>query len=352
MVILMKAVILVGGAGTRLRPLTNNTVKAMVPVLNKPFIQYVIEHLKKHNIDTFVLAMGYKPDSIKSYFDFNSVPDTTMVYSVEPEPLGTAGAVKYAEQYINNNEPFFVLNGDIFTDMNLTDMLTFHRERHAKATISLTPVDDPTRFGVVEIDTHQRAKRFVEKPDPREVTSNLINAGVYILEQDILERIPYGKWSMFERDVFPRLIEDGEPVYGYPAHTYWIDMGTPDKYMQLNFDLLCGRCPSLELQMEDTITERQSYIPSDAIQEGPVYIDSGCKIGKNVILKGPLTIGPNCTIGDSAAVEKSIIWHNVSIGNHALIKNSIVLNDNTVASNITVDNTIIAGTGNSAEKNN
>jgi mannose-1-phosphate guanylyltransferase len=332
----MKAVILVGGEGTRLRPLTNNTVKAMVPVLNKPFIWYVIEHLKEHYVDTIILAMGYKPDSIRNYFDINSIPGITLVYSEEPEPLGTAGAVKYAEQYIDSNEPFFVLNGDIFTDMNLTEMLQVHRKRNAIITISLTPVEDPTRFGIVETDSQQRVERFVEKPSRDQITTNLINAGVYILEPDVLERIPHGKWSMFERETFPQLIEEGKPVYGYPTHTYWMDMGTADKYIQLNFDLLNRESPVTRLH--------QSTIPPDPKLKGPVSIDSGCKIGKNIILNGPLVIGPNCTIGDSAAVEKSIIWHNVKVGHHTVIKNSIVLNDTIIADNANVDNTIVAGT--------
>ena len=340
----MKAVILVGGEGTRLRPLTNNTVKAMVPVLNRPFIRHVLEHLKKHHIDTFIFAMGYKPDSLKKYFNINSIADTTLVYSIEPEPLGTAGAVKYAQQCIGDTDPFFVLNGDILTDLDLTDMLAFHRRQHAKVTISLTPVDDPSRYGVVETDSHQRIIQFIEKPGPGEATTNLINAGVYILQPEVLERIPYGKWSMFERDVFPQLIEQGEPVYGYPSHTYWIDMGTPDKYMQLNFDLLRGVFSSTKSDNENSRVEQQSYIPSDTILEGPVHIDSGCKIGKNVTLKGPVVIGPNCMIGDNAAVEKSILWHNVVIGNHTTIKNSIILDGNAIADNVNLDNTIITGT--------
>lgn len=339
----MKAVILVGGEGTRLRPLTNNTVKAMVPVLNKPFIWYVIEHLIKHNVDTIILAMGYKPDSIRNYFNVNSIPGTTLVYSEEPEPLGTAGAVKYAHEHLTNNEPFFVLNGDIFTDINLTEMLQVHRERHAKVTISLTPVDDPTRFGVVETDAQKRVKRFVEKPRKEEITTNLINAGVYILEPDVLDCIPYRQWFMFERDVFPQLIEKEEPVYGYPTHTYWIDMGTPDKYIQLNFDLLEGKFSSGDFFQEGSFVRVHSYIPTDTLLQGPVYIDSGCKIGKNIIFKGPLVIGPNCIIGDNAAVEKSIIWHNVNIGQHAVIKNGVVLNDTIIADNANVENTIIAG---------
>ncbi len=235
-----QAVILIGGEGTRLRPLTYTTVKAMVPVLNRPYIEYLIEHLNNHNIKEIILAMGYKPDSMKEYFKNKAATAQKLIYSLEQIPLGTAGAVKNAAHYINKNKPFFVINGDIFADLNFTNMLRFHKKKKAKVTIALTPVEDPTRFGVVEIDCDQRIHRFIEKPKREEAPSNLINAGTYILEPEILERIPRDRKFMFEHDVFPQLISDNKPVYGYSTNTYWIDIGTPENYLKLNFDLLRG----------------------------------------------------------------------------------------------------------------
>jgi mannose-1-phosphate guanylyltransferase len=336
----MKAVILVGGEGTRLKPLTDNTVKAMMPVLNKPFIQYVLEHLKYHHIDTVILAMGYKPDSIKSYFDAQSIPGINLIYSVEADPLGTAGAVKNAQEYINEDETFFVLNGDIFTDMNFTDILSFHRVKQAKATIALTPVDDPTHFGVVESDTQHKVKRFIEKPDSQEVTTNLINAGIYILEAEVLDRIPHGKWSMFERDIFPQLAAEGEPVYGYIENSYWIDMGTPDKYTQLNFDLLSGKCASIKMKPDEIVIGPQSNVHPEVTITGPVYIDTGCTIGKNVTLTGPLVIGKDCVVNDGATVEKSVIWQNVRIGEDAKVSSSIVIDGSIIEEGVNIINTI------------
>jgi len=221
----VKAVVLVGGEGTRLRPLTYFTVKAMVPVLNKPFIEYIIRHLSHHNVSEIILAIGYKPDRITEYFTDEIQLGTKLIYSIETDPLGTAGAVKNAEPYIDNT--VFVMNGDIFTDLDLTDMLRFHKNKGAKVTIALTPVEDPTRFGVVEINSNQRVKRFIEKPKREQVAGNMINAGVYVMETEVLRRIPEGKRSMFEHDIFPSLLTEGEPVFGYTTNVYWMDMGTP-----------------------------------------------------------------------------------------------------------------------------
>jgi mannose-1-phosphate guanylyltransferase len=337
----MKAVILVGGEGTRLRPLTHTTVKAMVPVLNRPFIEHVIRHLNNHNVNEIILAMGYKPDSIKNYFDNMGRLDARIIYSVEQSPLGTAGAVKNAAQYIDKDKFFLVINGDVFTDLDLTQMINFHKNKKAKVTIALTPVDDPTQFGVVEIDSQQRVIRFVEKPKQHEVTSNLINSGIYILESEVLDRIPQGKRFMFEYDVFPHLIADGEPIYGYPTNAYWIDVGTPEKYLKLNQDLLLGKCRLIRSQVENINTGKLNSTHSQAKLKGPMIIDKGCKISKGVRLEGPTSIGLGCSIGDDTVIEGSILWHKVSVGERAIIKNCIIANDIYIESNAHIENAVI-----------
>ena len=326
----MKALILVGGEGTRLRPLTYLTVKAMVPVLNKPFIEYVIRHLSHHSINEIILALGYKPDRITEYFSDESQLGTKLVYSIETEPLGTAGAVKNAEQYID--ETFFVMNGDIFTDLNLTDMLHFHKNRGSKVTIALTPVEDPTRFGVVETNNNQQVTRFLEKPSREQVTSNMINAGVYIIETEVLKRVPPGKSCMFERETFPALLADGEPVFGYATDAYWMDMGTPDKYLQLNGDLLCGKSTQVDFKETDIRIDKQSSVHPHSKLTGPILIDKDCTIDQGAQLKGPVVIGPGCKIHDSASIENSILWQNVTVGEQAVLKDCIV------ASNSCIDN--------------
>ncbi|HEX75575.1 MAG TPA: NDP-sugar synthase [Dehalococcoidia bacterium] len=336
----MKAIILVGGEGTRLRPLTYSTVKAMMPVLNKPFIEYVIRHLSNHKVNEAILALGYKPDSIRDYFSNTTQPSAKLIYSVEQTPLGTAGAAKNAGQHIDDT--FFVLNGDIFTDLDLTDMLNFHRNKDAKVTIALTPVDDPTQFGVVETNSQQQITRFVEKPSWQQVTSHLINAGIYILEAEILERIPQGKRFMFEHNVFPKLLADGEPVFGYTTDTYWIDMGTPEKYLQLNRDLLHGKSAQVAFQAEKISIDKQSFVHPQARLTGPILVDRDCTIGKGVQLKGPVVIGSKCNIGDGAAIESSILWQKVSVGEQAVLKNCVIASGSHIEINAHIEGTTIS----------
>lgn len=322
----MKAIILVGGEGTRLRPLTYSTVKAMVPVLNKPFIEYVIRHLVSHNVTEVILALGYRPDAITSYFTDVRQLDARLVYNVEARPLGTAGAVKNAERYIG--ETFFVLNGDIFTDINLVDMLQFHKNKGAKVTIALTPVEDPSRFGVVETDSQKRVMRFIEKPKPGQSTSNMINAGIYIIESDILRRIPTGKYIMFEHDIFPALLAEGEPVFGYETSAYWIDMGTPEQYLQLNRDLMFGKSTQVQFKPQDICIDEQSSVHPDARLTAPVLIGRDCIINHGVWLKGPVVIGAGCRIHDGAIIENCVLWRDVTIGAQVSLRDCIVASNN------------------------
>jgi len=340
----VKAVILVGGEGTRLRPLTHAVVKAMVPVLNKPFIEYVIRYLNSHKIREIILAMGYKPDCITDYFGDASGLGVRLVYSVETKPLGTAGAVKNAEQYID--DAFFVMNGDVFTDLNLSDMLQFHRDKGAKVTIALTPVDDPTRFGVVETASNQRVTRFVEKPKREQVTSNMINAGVYIIEREILNRIPKGKRFMFEHDVFPVLLSEGEPVFSYATDAYWIDTGTPEQYLQLNRDLMFGKSTQVAFKPEEIRVNRQASVHPQTKLTPPILVDGDCSINKGAQLKGPVIIGAGCTIKDNAIIENSILWQNVTIGEQAVLKDCIVASNSYIDNNACIECTTIAQTKN------
>jgi mannose-1-phosphate guanylyltransferase len=337
----VKAVVLVGGEGTRLRPLTYFTVKAMVPVLNKPFIEYIIRHLSHHNINEIILAIGYKPDSITGYFSDESQLYAKLIYSVETDPLGTAGAIKKAEAYIIDNT-VFAMNGDVFTDLNFTEMLNFHKNRGAKVTIALTPVEDPTRFGVVETDSNQRVTRFVEKPKREQVICNMINAGVYIIETEVLKRIPEGKRCMFEHDIFPSLLAEGEPVFGYTTDAYWIDMGTPEKYLQLNGDLLSGKSTQVDFKETDIRIDKQSNIHPQSSLIGPILIDKHCDVGKGVQLKGPVVIGAGSSIHNGAIIENSVIWQNATIGEQAVLKDCIVASNSCIDNNTHMQGAVIA----------
>jgi mannose-1-phosphate guanylyltransferase len=289
----------------------------MVPVLNRPFFEYLIGYLKKHNVFDIILATGSQANQVQAYFGNGSNFGVKIAYSVETFPMGTAGAVKNAERFLD--DPFLVFNGDIFTNIDLSSMISLHRQRKASVSIALTPVDDPTAYGVVETDTDGKVKRFVEKPKRDEVTTNMINAGIYILEPDILSYIiPYA-FSMFERDVFPSLLERGQGVYAYPSEDYWIDMGTPEKYLRLHHDLLNHRLPDKGIEFQG-----KSSLHSSAQIEGPTIIGEGCSIDKNCTIKGPVVLGAGCRIEEGAIVEGAVLWQDCKVGKGARLRDCIV----------------------------
>ena len=314
----MKAVILVGGEGTRLRPLTCNITKAMVPILNKPFLEHLLGYLKGHGITDIILAMSYLPDHIKDYFGDGARLGVSLSYLIEEEALGTAGAVKNAERYLD--ESFLMLNGDVFTDMDITSVIDFHRERKAAATIAVTPVDDPTAYGLIETGDGGRITRFLEKPRREEVTTNMINAGIYILEPDILARIPPQKKVSIERETFQQLLTQGEPMYAYSSTAYWLDMGTPEKYLRLNHDLLLGKA----LSSVNVSRSGGSQIAPSADIKAPVLIGKGSVIGPGARVKGPVVLGPECKVEEGATIEGAVLWNNVSVGRKAILRNCIV----------------------------
>jgi mannose-1-phosphate guanylyltransferase len=316
----MKAVILAGGEGMRLRPLTCNISKAMVPILNKPFLEYLIRYLKEHSIRDIILTTSYLPDRIQSYFGDGAELDVHLTYLVEEQPLGTAGAVKNAEAFLG--ETFFVVNGDILTGIDLTTMIRRHQKTKSKVSIALTPVDDPTVYGVVETDARGMVKRFVEKPSPEQVTTNMINAGIYILEPEVLGYIPPSIPSMFERNLFPLLLGKGEPILSYPADTYWIDIGTPEKYLKVQHDLLLNKAPSLSIYYAQTSSNCKIHPLAEI--EGPVLIGEDCVIAKGAKIKGPAVFGPRCKVGEEADIEGAILLHDSKVGKKAILRNSIV----------------------------
>jgi mannose-1-phosphate guanylyltransferase len=336
----MQAVILVGGQATRLRPLTTNTPKAMVPVLNRPFLEYVIRNLARHGVREIVLAQHHLAGSIEENLGDGSRFGVRINYVVEGSPRGTAGAFKNVERYITGT--FLGMNGDIFDDLDITAMLAFHREKNATATIALTPVEDPTAYGLIEADTTGRVKRFLEKPSPSEVTTNMINAGTYVLEPEVLGQISPDVQASIERETFPLLVSSGKPVYAFPSNGYWMDMGTPEKYLQLHRDLLAGRStwyvPGTDAEV--LIGEGCSIDPSAEII-GPVMIDDNCTIGPYVRIVGPVVIGTGCVIGEGSDVEDSVIWHNVRLGSRAKLKSSAVADNCTLDNECTIDGGVL-----------
>ena len=325
---LHKAVILVGGEGTRLRPLTNSVPKPMLPVLNRPFLEHTIHYLKKYGITEIILALSYLPGAIKGYFGDGRAFGVRLHYTIEDSPLGTAGAVKKSEKYLDST--FAVLNGDIYTDLDMAAMLAFHRHKKATATIALTWVDNPCAFGVVETDGNGKVRQFIEKPAPDKVTTNWINAGVYLLEPEVLGQVPAKTPYMFERGLFPRLLELGKNMCGYQFRSRWLDMGTAEKYLCLNCDLLVsGDKPDfMDMPGEDGLycAEDATIDPSAQIN-GPAIVASRSRIGRQVRLIGPVVIGADCTIGDGAVLEEAVLWQGVTIGAGAVLRKCIVGND-------------------------
>ena len=313
----MKAVILVGGEGTRLRPLTYNTTKAMVPILNKPFLEHLLGYLKGHDITDIILALSYMPERIRGHFGDGAKMGVRLSYLIEEEPLGTAGAVKNAEGYLD--ESFLMLNGDIFTDLDITAMIDFHRQSRAVATIAVTPVEDPTAYGLIETDAKGKISRFLEKPSWEQVTTNMINAGIYVLEPEVLARIPPGKQVSIERETFQQLLADKEAMYAYSASAYWLDMGTPEKYLRLNHDLLTGKALSpINIGGDD-----KSRIDPSADIRAPVLIGEGCVIGRGVKIKGPAVLGAECRVDEGATIEGAVLWNNVRVGTKAVLRNCV-----------------------------
>ena len=330
----MKAIILVGGEGLRLRPLTCNIPKPMVPVVNKPFLEHMLDNLKRHHIDEIILAICYLPERIQSHFHTGSEFGVSLNYAVEETPLGTGGAVKNAEPSLDDT--FFVFNGDVFCDINLSEMLAFHREHKAKASIALTPVEDPTAYGVVETGSDGNVKAFIEKPSRETVTSNFINAGIYILEPELLELIPPDVHHMVERGLFPQLVQQGIPFYGYRSNAYWIDIGVPEDYLKLHHDILMGkaiaRFPGKSIA-DDIWREEGCDIHPSAKIIGPVVFGRDCTIGKDTRISGPAALGAGCTIGQGTTIDEAVLWQNVKLGRDITVKNSVIGNNSSIGDN-------------------
>jgi mannose-1-phosphate guanylyltransferase len=324
----LTAVILVGGPGTRLRPLTDDRPKSLVPVLNRPVMEHTIAYLKSFGIEDIVLTLSYLPDAIQERLGDGSRYGVRLVYCVEEEPLGTSGAVKNAEKYVDGT--FFVLNGDIFTDLDLADMLAFHRDHGATATISLSWVEDPSAFGVVETDKKRRVQRFIEKPPRAEATSHWINAGTYVLEPSVLEHIPAGRHDMFEKGLFPRILELGDPVYGYPYRGYWLDMGTPEKYFAVNMDMLSSRLKSPFSAASSVNYGPGAVVDPAAAVADPALIGGGCRIGRGAEIKGPVIMGRDCLVEAGASITNSILWDGVRVGAGARLDRCVIASGVTV----------------------
>lgn len=333
----MQCVILVGGKGTRLRPLTYETPKQMLPLVGVPTIECVLEALASYGVTDAVLSLGYLPDRFTEAYPDNRIGGVRVRYAVEPEPLDTAGAIRFAAEYAGIDETFLVVNGDVVSDIDVSRLVEFHRRRRAEATIVLHPVKDPSRFGVVPTDDEGRVIAFVEKPPADEAPTNLINAGFYVFEPRALERIAPGVPVSVERVTFPALAAEGT-LYAIPDESYWLDTGTPQAYLQANVDVLKGRRRSrhhfggivegswrhpsaiidASATLKNAVVDRECVIGAGALIEGSVLlpgavVQSGCVvrsciIGPEAVIGAGSQLGPTCVVGanEYVAVESSL----------------------------------------------
>ena len=314
----MQALILAGGKGTRLRPLTVYTPKPIVPICNRPFLLYQIDTLRRASITDITLSLSYQPNKIEQLLGDGSDYGVKLKYTVEPQPMGTAGAYKFAEDLIRDRTVVF--NGDILTDLDLKAVIREHNERTATATIVLQPVANPSAYGLVETETDGRVHRFLEKPKEDEITCNNINAGTYILEPKVLDFIPPGENYSFEYGLFPDLLKRNEIFYAHvPPRTYWIDIGTPDRYLEAHQDLLANRVQRIHIK------ERRGTFDSATVAE----IDELSIIGDDCQIKPGAQIinsvlGAGCFVEERARVEDSVVWPHTRIGTAATVSRSII----------------------------
>ena len=322
----MKSIVLVGGKGTRLRPLTYETPKQMLPLVGVPMIESLFETLARHGVTDAILALGYLPDSFIEAYPSSVIKGINVTYAVEPEPLDTSGAIRFAAQYADIDETFLVVNGDVLTDLNITKLLAFHRKSGAEATIALHAVDDPSRYGVVPTTPEGRVLAFVEKPPIEEAPTNLINAGTYVFEPSVLERIaPTGRVSV-ERDTFPILAASGT-LFAMPDEAYWLDTGTPQTYLRANRDILNGRDGRyVSGIVNGSWCHPSSSVDPSAILVGAV-VDRNCVVGPNVVIEDSVLL-PGAIVREGAVIRSSIIGPGAVIGSFSMLGATCVVGAN------------------------
>jgi len=322
------AVVLVGGFGTRLRPLTLTVPKNLVPVAGVPLIERVVAHLASHGIERVVLSLGYRPDSFFAAFPSNTAAGVPLTYVVEPAPLDTAGAIRFAAREAGVRDTFVVANGDVLTDLDVTALVDAHHFTGAEATIALTPVDDPSRFGVVTTDADGRVTDFVEKPAPGEAPTNLINAGTYVFEASVLGRIAAeGKVSV-ERQVFPAIATEGR-LFAIPSDRYWLDVGLPESYLQATTDLLDGSrgagppAPGADRRAEGGWTLGNPVVEPGAEIDDQSLLCDGCRVGPAVDVRRSV-VGPASRVASGAQLQDAVLLAGAILGEGAVVERSII----------------------------
>ena len=322
----MKAVIMAGGEGSRLRPLTSLRPKPMVPIVNQPVMEHIIGLVKHHGIDQVVATLAFMPAVIQDYFGAGEEWGVEIRYAVEESPLGTAGSVKNAAHLLDSDEPFVVISGDALTDIDLTELARFHKEKGAAVTIALKRVPDPLDFGVVITDESGRIERFLEKPTWGQVFSDTINTGIYIVEPWVLDYIPEGVSFDFSADLFPKLMADDHPLYGLAVEGYWCDVGSRESYLEVHRDILNGKSKTF---VPGVHAREGLWVGESAKIHATATLGTGVVIGENVTVRADAVIGDytviddNCVVGQGVTLTHSVVWGDTFIGKGAQVSTCV-----------------------------
>jgi mannose-1-phosphate guanylyltransferase len=339
----MHALILAGGKGIRLRPLTIHTPKLILPIVNCPFLLYQIDLLKRGGANDITLSLSYQPGKIEEIIGNGEDYGVHIRYTTETVPLGTAGAYKSLSDYLTSTA--VVVNGDILTSLDLGDVIRFHREKGAMATIVTTPVSNPAGLGIVEFESDGRVRSFKEKPHVAAITESTINAGVYVFEPSILELIPHDQPYSFEEDLFPALVEANEKFYAYVWDGYWLDIGTPSRYLQGNLDILNGCIEASHLSNISGLKDyREQFVFTGNGEppriDGLSVIDPSCTIKSGNDITSSV-LGPNCFVEEKGRIENSVVHSGARVGAFAVVRNSIIGRGAIVGRNATVDGAVL-----------
>lgn len=317
----MQAVILVGGEGTRLRPLTSTVPKPVVPLVDRPFIAFMLEWLHSHGIDDVVMSCGFLATSVRNVLGDGSALGIRLRFVEEPEPRGTAGALKFAETMLD--ERFLMLNGDVLTDIDLTGQIAQHEATSARATLALVPVEDPSAYGLVRMNGSGAVTEFVEKPSPDQIDTKLISAGAYVLERSVLDLIPPDRNVSIEREIWPQLIGSG--LFGFASDSYWLDIGTPQRYLQGTFDIIEG---NVVTPVRERLGSGYVAIAESAAVEGrvipPALVERGCRIDAGAHVGSLVVLGQGVSVGADTTVERAVVLNGSEIGPDCVLRDCIV----------------------------
>jgi mannose-1-phosphate guanylyltransferase len=338
----VQALILAGGEGTRLRPLTSTVPKPVIPLVDRPMIAFMLEWLRGHGVDDVIVSCGYLAAGVRNVLGDGQGFGLRLRYVEEPEPLGTAGAVKLAEPLLD--ERFLVLNGDVLSDFDLGAELAQHEATGARATLALIAVEDPSSYGLVRLDGRREVTAFLEKPSSDQIDTDLINAGAYVLERDVLDGVPPLGPVSIERDVFPRLI--GRGLFGHPVRGYWLDIGTPERYLQATFDILDGEVATAvgERLAPHYLSVAEGVAPEARVVP-PALVEPGCRIAAGAHIGPQVVLGRDVEVGAGSHVERAVVLPGAEIGAGCQLRGCVVGAGAVLGERVTLEDGVVLGEG-------